>query len=126
MSRPSWVHSRDDEGGGILRELADGMRARIYAGEHSMLSIVRVAPHTRGTIHSHPEEQWGVLLEGACTRIQGGEEVAVEVGDFWHTPGNVRHGVRTGERAVLILDIFSPARPEYRRPDAGFGTRDTR
>ena len=72
-------------------------------------------------IHSHPEEQWGVLLEGKCTRIQGGEEMEAVAGEFWHTPGGVQHGVRTGDRPALVLDIFSPPRAEYKQPGSGFG-----
>ena len=86
-----------------------------------MLSVVRVEPNAVGSIHSHPEEQWGVLLEGRCTRIQGGEEVEASVGDFWHTPGGVSHGIRAGSDGALILDIFSPPRAEYKQKGQGFG-----
>lgn len=121
MPNPTWVFNRHDDSRGIPRQLAEGLSARIYVGDHSMLSIVRIAPHSEGKIHSHPEEQWGVLLEGDCLRIQGGEEVAVKAGDFWHTPGNVLHGIRTGEDGAVILDIFSPPRPGYRSTGEGFG-----
>lgn len=98
-----------------------GVDARIFPGERVMLSVVRVEPNSTGTIHSHREEQWGVLLEGRCTRIQNGEEVEATAGDFWYTPGGVSHGVRTGTTSALILDIFSPPRAEYRQAGEGFG-----
>jgi quercetin dioxygenase-like cupin family protein len=87
-----------------------------------MLSVVRIAPHASGTVHSHPQEQWGVLLEGRCVRIQGGEEIEMSAGDFWHTPGGVEHGIRTGGEGAVVLDIFSPPRDEYRRGGEGFGS----
>ena len=40
-----------------------------------MLSVVTLAPHSEGTLHHHPEEQWGVLLEGSAIRFQGDEEI---------------------------------------------------
>ena len=86
-----------------------------------MLSVVRVEPHSRGELHSHPEEQWGVLLEGACVTIQAGVEVAMQPGDFWHTPGGTPHALYTGELGAVVLDIFSPPRPEYRGSGEGFG-----
>ena len=86
-----------------------------------MLSVVRIAPRSRGAIHSHPEEQWGVLLEGECVRVQDGVEVVVRAGDFWHTPGGVAHGIRTEGSPALILDVFSPTRKEYVRSGEGFG-----
>lgn len=121
MGKAAWMFRLHGDERGIPRQLAPGIAARIFPGERVMLSVVRVEPHSTGSVHSHPEEQWGVLLEGRCTRIQGGEEIEAVAGDFWHTPGGVPHGVRTGESAALILDIFSPPREEYRRAGAGFG-----
>ena len=33
-----------------------------------MLSLVTIEPNAQGSLHSHPEEQWGVLLEGEGVR----------------------------------------------------------
>ena len=86
-----------------------------------MLSVVVIAPGAQGTMHHHPEEQWGVLLEGSATRFQGGEEIAVKKGDFWRTPGNVPHTMRAGPDGCRVLDVFSPPRAEYKKPGHGFG-----
>ena len=69
----------------------------------------------KGSIHSHPEEQWGVLLEGSAIRIQDGEDQPVKKGDFCRTPGNIEHGIVAGPDGAKILDIFSPPRKEYRK-----------
>lgn len=105
---------------GIRRTLGDGLETRIFPGENVMLSVVRIAPHKSGEIHHHPQEQWGVLLEGSGVRIQDGIEVAVGVGDFWQTPGNVAHGFRAGANGAVVLDVFSPPRDEYRQSGSGF------
>jgi len=120
--RPDWVFNLHDEAQGIARKLGEGITTRIFPGDQAMLSVVRIAPHSEGTPHSHPQEQWGVLLEGALVRIQDGHEVAMKAGDFWHTPGGVEHSVRTGEEGAKVLDIFAPPRDEYRKPGEGFGT----
>ena len=117
-----WAFNLDDEARGIPRKLAEGITTHIFPGQHVMLSVVRMAPHSTGTVHSHPEEQWGVLLEGECIRIQGGEERAMKAGDFWCTPGGVPHGVRTGAVGAVVLDIFSPPREEYRKAGEGVGS----
>ena len=116
-----WVFNLHNEAQGIVRKLAEGITTRVFPGDQAMLSVVRLAPNSQGTLHSHPEEQWGVLLEGALTRIQGGEEVAVEAGDFWRTPGGVEHSVRTGEAGAVVLDVFAPPRDEYNQAGEGFG-----
>ena len=66
-------------------------------------------------MHDHPEEQWGLCLEGSGIRFQGGEEVAFSIGDFWRTPGGVPHTMRAGEDGCRVLDIFAPPRDEYRK-----------
>ena len=119
--QPDWVFSLDDQTQGIARKLGEGITTRIFPGDQAMLSIVRIAPPSEGTLHSHPQEQWGVLLEGALVRSQGGEEVAMKAGNFWCTPGGVEHSVRTGDEGALVLDVFAPPRDEYRKAGEGFG-----
>ena len=106
---------------GIPRELADGITTRIFSGEKSMLSVVRLEPNARGKLHAHPEEQWGVLLEGSALRIQDGKEFEVSAGNFWRTPGGVEHTVIAGPDGALILDVFAPPRDIYRTTGSGFG-----
>ncbi len=122
MSAASEFHNLHDESQGIHRELGPGLATRIFVGDHSMLSVVTLEPNAEGKVHSHPQEQWGVLLEGSAVRIQGGEEIPVKAGDFWRTPGNVPHGIRAGAEGAKVLDVFSPPREEYKKPGAGFGT----
>jgi quercetin dioxygenase-like cupin family protein len=118
---PAWHFCLRDDTQGIPRRLAPGIASRIFPGANVMLSIVRFEPDSVGPVHSHPEEQWGVLLEGECTRIQGNEEIDMRAGDFWHTPGGTSHGIRAGKRGAMVLDIFSPPRAEYRNAGEGFG-----
>lgn len=109
-----------DEGQGIRRELAPGLTTRIFPGDQAMISVVTIEPDAEGSAHSHPQEQWGVLLEGSGVRTQGGEEVQVSAGDFWRTPGGVPHSFRAGSEGARVLDIFSPPREEYKKAGSGF------
>jgi quercetin dioxygenase-like cupin family protein len=108
--------------GGIVRQLAPGIAARIFPGVNVMLSVVTNEPHSVSPMHSHPHEQWGVCLEREWIRIRDGEEHPVRAGDFWQTPPNVPHGGRTLDQRCVVLDIFSPPREEYRQTRQGFGT----
>jgi quercetin dioxygenase-like cupin family protein len=107
--------------GGIERQLADGVKATVYMGENVMVSVVECAPNAKGKVHAHPQEQWGLLLEGSGTRIQNGERIAVRKGHFWQTPGGIEHGFEAGPEGAKIVDIFSPPREDYRQAGAGFG-----
>ena len=107
---------------GMHRDLSPGLNARIFVGDRSMLSVVSFEPNAEGQNHSHPEEQWGVLLEGSGVRIQGEEEFSVKAGDFWRTPSNMLHGFKAGSSGARVLDIFSPPREAYRKAGAGFAS----
>ena len=122
MSAQQEFFNLDDQTQGIQRQLAEGITTRIFPGEQAMLSVVTLAPNSVGTLHSHDEEQWGVMLEGDAIRIQDGKEFPVKAGDFWRTPGGVEHSVRVGAQGARILDVFSPPREIYKAAGSGFGT----
>lgn len=107
--------------GGIVRPLAPGVTARIFPGVNAMLSVVTLEPYSSSPVHSHPNEQWGLCLEGEWIRIQDGVEHHVKAGDFWQTPPNVPHGGHTLDRRCVVLDIFAPPREEYRQAGQGLG-----
>ncbi len=121
MSNEKMFFNLDDQSQGIHRELAPGINTRIFLGEQAMLSVVTIEPNCEGRMHSHSEEQWGVLLEGDGVRFQEGEEFPIKAGDFWRTPGGVIHGIRGGVAGARVLDIFSPPREEYKKAGSGFG-----
>ncbi len=120
MTRDQHFFNLDDASQGIARELAPGLTTRIFDGDQAMLSIVTLAPNAEGSLHSHPEEQWGVMLDGDGVRLQGGQEIAVRAGDFWRTPGGLPHSLRAGPNGARVLDIFSPPRQEYRKSGSGY------
>jgi quercetin dioxygenase-like cupin family protein len=118
--RKWYFKSKED---GVFRRLTDTITTRIFVGNNVMFSLAEIGPNTEPTIHSHPEEQWGILMQGECVRIQDGEEVAMKTGDFWCTPGGTPHGVRTGAAGAVILDIFSPPREAYLKAGEGLGAK---
>lgn len=122
MAKPREFFNLDDITQGIHRDLAPGLTTRIFSGDQAMLSVVNFEPFAEGQIHSHDEEQWGVLLAGNGIRIQGDEDVPVSQGDFWRTPGGVPHSFKAGSDGARVLDIFSPPREAYRKAGAGFSS----
>lgn len=122
MSKHPEFHNIDDGSDAIVRQLAEGLSAHIYPGDQAMISVVTVEPGAAGTLHHHPEEQWGLCLEGSGIRVQGEAEIPFGKGDFWRTPGGVPHTMRAGADGCRVLDIFAPPRDEYRNPGSGFGS----
>ena len=121
MASKAEVFNINDAEAGIFRKLAEGITTRVFPGDKAMLSIVTLEPNAIGKMHQHPEEQWGVLLEGSLTRFQGDEQFEVSVGDFWRTPPDIPHTVKAGANGAKVLDIFAPAREDYLKPGEGFG-----
>ena len=121
MSQKDYFNNVNDETTGIKRILGEGISTRIFCGDQAMLSIVTIGPNAKGKIHSHPQEQWGFLIEGSGIRIQGSEKIVINKGDFWQTPGGVDHGIIGGSEGAKVLDIFSPPRDEYKVEGSGFG-----
>jgi len=122
MSKHPEFHSieRSSEGA-IVCQLAEGFIAHIFPGDQAMLSIVTVDANAEGSLHQHPEEQWGFCIEGNGIRVQGTEEVPFTKGDFWRTPSHVPHTLKAGPKGCRVLDIFAPPRAEYRQSGTGFG-----
>jgi len=111
----------DDMSQGIARSLTEGMSTRVFPGEQAMISVVTIEAGHKGKLHSHAEEQWGLLLKGSGIRTQGGEEIEVKQGDFWCTPGHVEHTFQAGPDGATVYDVFAPPREEYKKAGSGFG-----
>ncbi|MDQ2092023.1 cupin domain-containing protein [Marimonas arenosa] len=111
----------DDPSGGIARKLAEGLTTTIFPGEHAMISVVRIAPGAEGQRHSHPEEQWGLLLQGSATRYQGDHSFELCPGNIWRTPPGVEHTIKAGPDGAVVIDVFAPIREAYLKPGEGFG-----
>jgi quercetin dioxygenase-like cupin family protein len=94
--------------------LAPGVAMRSLFGERAMLNLVDLEAHSGVTIHSHPHEQLGYVLEGTLHLTVDGVEHVLDAGSAFCIPGGVEHAARADERACRVLDVFSPPREEYR------------
>ena len=93
----------------------EGIDRRIINGERMMLTHVYLR---RGAVvprHSHHNEQFTYILEGALRfRVGEGEPEVVDVraGEVLHIPSNVPHEAEALED-TLDVDIFSPPRQDW-------------
>jgi quercetin dioxygenase-like cupin family protein len=84
------------------------------AGEHLQFSLAVIPPGGVVGLHSHVNEQMGLVLSGKAVFTIGGEEKTLQAGDFFRIPGNVPHQVVALDEPVRALDVFYPIRDEYR------------
>ena len=92
MPKNKLFFNLNDPTQGICRELAPGLSTRIFPGDQAMLSVVTLAANAEGVLHTHPEEQWGVMLEAAGSGPRAARrflsKLAISGGPraIWHTP----------------------------------------
>ena len=96
-----------------LYELAEGVSFRPVFGRNLLLNYVTFGPDRGFPTHDHPEEQFGLVLEGAMELTIGRETRRLQKGDLYVIPPDVPHSGRTLNSACLVLDIFSPPRAGF-------------
>tara|TARA_Y100000588_G_scaffold231_2_gene260 strand:+ start:6876 stop:7202 length:327 start_codon:yes stop_codon:yes gene_type:complete len=96
------------------RELAPGVKLKTMWGENIMMSLVELEPNSVVPMHSHTNEQAGLVLEGEFVFIIGEESKVVKAGEYYIIPGGINHSVEAGNEPSKALDIFSPPREDYK------------
>jgi quercetin dioxygenase-like cupin family protein len=105
----------------------EGIEMRGVFGAGACLNVVRLAPDAELPMHSHPHEQIGMVLEGVEILMVGDVEHRVGPHEAYVVPGGVEHGGRGGPDGCIVVDVFVPAREDYRaaaapaRADLGSG-----
>ena len=96
------------------KTLAPGVEARTFWGDKMLVALVDLAAGAVIPAHSHPYEQVGTVLEGRFSFTIGDETREVGPGDVWVIPGGVTHSVTMGDTPGRVVEMFSPAREDYK------------
>ncbi|MEE9399189.1 MAG: cupin domain-containing protein [Dehalococcoidales bacterium] len=91
-----------------------GALLRVISGQRVMLSHVTLRPNSEVPLHSHPEEQMGVVLEGEVEFTIGNETKLLKKGNAFLAPSNTTHGGVAGADGAVVQDVFSPPREAYK------------
>ncbi len=99
------------------RELSPRVTTQLVWGDKLMLSYVTIQPNNPiPPLHSHPNEQMGMVLEGEVGLTIGSETRRLEKGDAFLVPPNIPHGLAyPSAKPAIVLDIFSPPREEFKK-----------
>ena len=95
-------------------ELAPGVHTRTFWGEQMLLSLVEVDANTEMPLHTHPNEQGGIIIEGEFELGIRGEVKVLKPGDIYIIPGGVEHYAKALASKVRALGIYSPVREEFK------------
>jgi quercetin dioxygenase-like cupin family protein len=80
------------------------------AGARLLLCRVTIDPDHEAPVHTHDEEQMGIVVSGSGDFELDGETRRVVPGDTYHAPPGVSHGLRAGAEGCVVIDVFSPPR----------------
>ncbi len=88
----------------------DRVEAQIQTGEHMHMIRATYDPGATYEMHSHPHEQFSLLLSGRMRLTVGEETREIGPGDGWYAPGGVPHGGEIlGDEPAVFIDVYSPA-----------------
>jgi quercetin dioxygenase-like cupin family protein len=96
-------------------KVTDLLDRKLITGDSMMLAHVFLQKGCVVPRHSHHNEQFTYVIEGALRfRIgeDGAEEIVVKAGEVLHIPSNVFHEAEALEE-TLDMDIFSPPRQDW-------------
>ena len=96
-----------------VREIFPGLRARLIHTDYQTHSWVEVDAGASFSEHQHPHEQIVSVIEGELELTVEGTTHRLLPGVVYVIPPQARHSGR-GITACRLLDVFSPARDDYR------------
>jgi quercetin dioxygenase-like cupin family protein len=97
-----------------LEQVNEKLSRRLITGDQVMLTHVYLKKGCIVPKHSHMNEQFSYILEGALKFFVGdkGDEIVVRAGEVLHLPGDVPHEAHALED-TLDVDVFYPPREDW-------------
>lgn len=89
-------------------------RRTLHSGEREQMVHITFRPGAEVPLHSHPHEQVGVVVRGRLRMRIGEQELDMAPGDSYLIHSGVAHSAVAAEEEVVVIDVFSPPRDEYR------------
>jgi quercetin dioxygenase-like cupin family protein len=110
MTENTVTHSNDS----TMSAPEPGLRRQVMSTSDTMMLVRhRMEAGWVGQRHSHPHEQLVYVVSGAIRLNMQGESYDLRAGDSLLVPGGVEHEASASE-ASEVLDVFTPAREDYR------------
>jgi len=99
----------------VPRPVSKGARMWSVALEKTMFTYFEIDPGSRFDLHSHPNEQITMVLEGELFFKFPDKKVCVKKGEVIAIPSNTLHEAYTQKSSVIAVDAWSPVMEKYRK-----------
>lgn len=88
----------------------------LVEGQNMTVMWTRWEPGASAPVHTHPNEQSGIVLAGQIIFTINGVDYPVSAGEFFHIPPNAPHSERNeGDVPAVLTDFFAPVREDLHR-----------
>ena len=88
-----------------LDEFRPGIRSKIESGKNLTMAVMEIAPNKEGTVHDHPFDQCGIVIEGEIEMSVGEDKKLLKPMETYFIPAGIKHNWRTIVSSAKILDI---------------------
>lgn len=74
-------------------------------GEKVEIGLLRFPANTEAKPHSHPNEQFMIVLKGRAKWVVGGEEKILGPGEVVYDPPNVEHSIEVLDEDLEVINV---------------------
>lgn len=96
-----------------VKEIAPGVRGRYAHSTKVTEGLVDLDLGATVPDHSHPHEQWTMVMSGSMELTLAGTTHLLTPGKVLYIAPNERHSARA-VTACTVFDVFHPVREDYR------------
>ncbi|MDA4114514.1 MAG: cupin domain-containing protein [Thaumarchaeota archaeon] len=122
MSSPAKGTENDYNSAGFWSDKAEswhdfmpGVRRRILVNNSAATAaLYKMNRGAEVPLHSHPQAQYGVCIEGAGVFKVGDKSWTMKKGDSYYIPPSVIHGLKIDPNAdTTLVEFFTPIRRDF-------------
>lgn len=95
-----------------MEKLSEQIQRQMVNGEHATLARIFLAQGAVVPRHSHPSEQFSLILSGALRFFFDDRELVARTGDIVYIPAHEPHAAEALED-TWDLDFFAPRREDW-------------
>lgn len=92
-----------------------GVKRRILVNNSAATAaLYKLNANADVPLHSHPQAQYGICLEGSGTFKVGDKTWKMKKGDSYYIPPSVTHGLKIDASAeTTLVEFFTPLRRDF-------------
>jgi quercetin dioxygenase-like cupin family protein len=88
-----------------LEQFRPGIMSKAEIGNNLIMVCMQIDQGKEDTGHEHPFDQCGIVLEGQLEMFVGQERRLLSPNECYFIPAGERHGWKTFEKPVKLLDV---------------------